>query len=94
VKVESIKRQNKLYSTDSNNLFLRKSLTIPTTKDQVRQHLGSVTRQKREKQEQQEESLHLVMKETGASREVCNVLFANLQLRGSLILLKASERKY
>eukprot|EP01127_Copromyxa_protea_P002926 TRINITY_DN1283_c0_g5_i1.p1 TRINITY_DN1283_c0_g5~~TRINITY_DN1283_c0_g5_i1.p1 ORF type:complete len:256 (-),score=40.91 TRINITY_DN1283_c0_g5_i1:168-875(-) len=70
VTVESIKRQNKLYSTATNSLFLRQSLVIPTTKEQVRQHLGSISRQKREKQELQEEAIHLVMKETGATREV------------------------
>lgn len=70
LKVESIKRQNKLWSTDSNSLFLRKSLVIPTTKDQVRQHLGSKTKEKKEKIEKQGEAAFLIMKETGANREV------------------------
>jgi len=69
VTVEAIKRQNKLLSSDSNSLFLRQTLLIPTTKDQVRQKLGLFAREQREKTDREEEAVLELIEETGATKE-------------------------
>lgn len=64
-----------MYNTNTNSLFLRKSLIIPTTKEQVRQHLGMITKEKKEKKMKEEELAAIIMKETGATKEVRRVAF-------------------
>eukprot|EP01126_Amoeba_proteus_P058825 TRINITY_DN763_c0_g2_i3.p1 TRINITY_DN763_c0_g2~~TRINITY_DN763_c0_g2_i3.p1 ORF type:complete len:195 (+),score=33.49 TRINITY_DN763_c0_g2_i3:181-765(+) len=95
VAVESIKRQNKIWSTDPNSLFLRQSLVIPATKQQLQQHLGLLARQKTEEKEVRETIISRFVEKMDVSAEVKFLLVSSVKGRlGCLDLFETNKLEF